>query len=444
MKNRKKIDDIINIFIVPHYIGSLKYFDKLYEKLNKEKINVVYILNHHNLNQKEAMESFCKKNNRNYEILEFKMGFLSLIFRYYTIYNFRKSFEHLLKKYNPKLIIQYNDVIIYNDSVTLVGKKYNISTFVLQWAVTHPQILFQKQRIIRTKLSNQKKSFLRIIFYNVIMKYIKILNIPLHFAFKTSPRKIVAFAMGESDHVGVFNEYTKKILINNGLKENKIQVLGSLDYDDAIKAKYIPREEIIEKYNLKNTDFYVVYFSVPFYTKDITFMTLEAQLDYTKNILEILDNFFKKRKKTFSFIIKLHPAEKIKDYNDLKKYENVYLFFEANNNEFIKLADFCLCQASTLIQNIIAMGKSFIDLNIISLNLFYVNGVDLCAKSIGIKNSCQNWEDLRSSLDELFDKNFKPLDNILENRIINDEKCYKRTIDFIKYLIRLTNLRQHA
>ena len=89
------------------------------------------------------------------------------------------------------------------------------------------------------------------------------------------------------------------------------------------------------------------------------------------------------------------------------------------------------------------MGKSFIDLSIINLKFFYnVNGEDMVFKTIGIKKTCLNWDDLLSSLDELYAKNFEPLDNVLEDRSIKDGKCYERTIDFIKSLIKQTNFKK--
>ena len=77
----------VNIFVVPHYVNSLRYFDKLYHLLIKEDIEMVYIIR----NDKKMIE-FCVNNERLHEIVSFRqINKIKLFVEPYYRYKFKKK-----------------------------------------------------------------------------------------------------------------------------------------------------------------------------------------------------------------------------------------------------------------------------------------------------------------------------------------------------------------
>ena len=107
------------IFVVPHYVNSLRYFDKLYESLISKRIELVYIIR----NDKKMID-FCIENERLYEILELSSQYnVKLFFEPFVRHLFKKKIENFINKYKPKLILQPNDTNVYNDLIVKIAKK---------------------------------------------------------------------------------------------------------------------------------------------------------------------------------------------------------------------------------------------------------------------------------------------------------------------------------
>lgn len=83
------------IFAVPHYVNSLRYFDKLYESLISERIELVYIIR----NDKKMID-FCIENKRLYEILDFRsQDKVKLFFEPFLRFLFKKKIENFINKF---------------------------------------------------------------------------------------------------------------------------------------------------------------------------------------------------------------------------------------------------------------------------------------------------------------------------------------------------------
>lgn len=421
------------IVIRPHYINSLKYYDKLFPFLLEENIDLVYVLKRDN-----EMENYCKLNGRKYVVLNFRedKGTRN-IFDPFIRYKFKRRVNILFKDIKPKLVIQTNDMHVFNDIIVKVAKKFKIMTLVLGWAITAPEEkYFEKREREYSKLIKKRSGF-----QNLVDKFLKIflriINTPLYLFFNVYSNHKMSFSQGNSDIVAVINRFTKNLLVKQGVDENKIRIVGSLHYDDSLNSIKKKSPIIIKKkLNLNTNDVVITYFSQPFYTKDIKILSFEEQLEYVKLIINKVDRFYKEIKKSYIFLFKLHPAENKKDYNIFLNKDNVKIFTETDNTDLILVSDVCISQHSSVIQSVIVMKKPILSLNILGLDIIREG-----AKVLGISNCINTWDEFIENL-KLFERNnYSVLNNIIYDRVILDGKCYTRIINLIKNMINLTKLK---
>jgi hypothetical protein len=378
------------------------------------------------------MIDFCIENERLYEILDIRSQYkVKLFFEPFDRYLFKKKIENFINKYEPKLIIQPNDTNVYNDLIVKIAKKKKIKTLGLQWAVTAQEEFYFKNRFTKNLKNIKGIPLYRIVLNNFLNKFFGILHFPLlHFLGVYSNHKL-SLGQGNSDAFGVINKFTKNLLIKQGVNERKLIIIGSLHYDDALKtSRFKSKSDLREKYKIANNDISIVYFSQPFYKKDITILSLNDQLNYLDDLIKNIESFFKEKSKNYKLIIKLHPAESLEDYQIYVKRENVILLEHTDNYELLLLSDLCISQHSTILQAAIVMRKPIISLNILDLE-----ATRILSKVIGIKKTINSWAEFKEALEILEDSNYTSLNNISFDNVIIDERSYYRIKKLIKTLI---------
>ncbi|MFX0141421.1 MAG: CDP-glycerol glycerophosphotransferase family protein [Candidatus Hodarchaeota archaeon] len=414
------------IAVCPHYIGSLKYYDKLFLPLLKENIEMIYLFRNNN-----EMEEYCKVNNRKYHIINQKSTWEPL-YRY----RIKKEVREFIKKWKPKLVLQTNDMHVYNDIIVKVAKRFKILTLVLPWATTTPEEYNFKLRQIKEYKYLSKLSKTQIIKMNFYNNIFKIINYPIFIIMGVYSNHKLSLGQGDSDLVGVINKYSKNLLIKQGVNEKKIKILGLLHFDDTLNAKNQSIANLRKKFKLKESEVSIVYFSQPFYKKDLSFLTLEAQLNFLENLIAIISEFYKEKRKNYKLFIKLHPAEELNDYERFSNMNDIQIIKDADNIELILASDFCISFMSTVILSVIALEKPILSLNILGLE-----AIEIGAKVAGVKECINTWDELKINLDKLEDCEYSTLDNVDYDMLILDGKCYYRTINLIKNMVRITKLR---
>ncbi|MFX1391960.1 MAG: CDP-glycerol glycerophosphotransferase family protein [Promethearchaeota archaeon] len=422
------------IVVCPHYIGVLKYYDKLYLPLLKENIEIIYLFRirkNRKLEIIKEMENYCKTNNRKYYIINQEYTWEPL-YRY----KIKKEIKEFIKKWNPKLILQPDDMHFINDIIVKVARKSKIMTMVLQWATSTPEEYTLKQHKDKELRALRGMTKSEIIRMNIFTKILKIVNYPFYRILGVYTNHKLSFGQGDSDVVGVINIYSKNLFIKQGVNGKKIRVLGLLDYDDALKDKNKPISDLINKYNLRKAEVIIVYFSQPFYKKDFLYFTLEKQLEFLEDLIKFLDKFYTNIGKNYNFFIKLHPIEKLKDYERFMNKKNIIVIEKGDNNELILLSDYCISFMSTVILSIILLQKP-----ILSLNFFDLEDIEIGAKVVGIEKCINSWDEFKLYLKQLENNNYSILNNVNNDMIINDGKCYYRIINLIKKMVNFSKFK---
>ena len=290
-------------------------------------------------------------------------------------------------------------------------------------------------------VNNSLKS--EVIKNNVIKNVLKIINIPLYRLFGVDIKYKFSFGKSSSDVIAVINNYTKQLLLKKGVDEKKIIVVGSLHYDDALRMKRSTINDIKKKYDVVKSDINIVYFSQPFYKKDVNFILLEVQLNHLEVLVQKVDYFYKNKRKNYTMFIKLHPVENVNDYKKFFSFKNLKIINEANNNELILLSNFCIGHNSTVLQSVIVLNKPVISLNIIE-EKFTRLYVKIGAKLVGINNCVDSWDEFVETLNILDNRNYIFFDNIKYDKVIRDGRSYNRIIELIEKMIKITVLRTSA
>ncbi|MCF2141417.1 MAG: UDP-N-acetylglucosamine 2-epimerase [Candidatus Lokiarchaeota archaeon] len=376
------------------------------------------------------MKDYCIKSNLNYIKLKYPLfnnskfaSILNILF----IGVFKLQVKKILQKNNPNLIIQTNDTNLINNVIVSTAKKKNILTLVIQWAQTAPEDYYLKLKSLNTNHKElTKKTHITHWFLHKLTNFmLKISQIP-----KFNKKSL---AQGNSDYVFVINDYTKKLLIKQGVKKEKIYISGSTAYDDALSINLPKREEIKKKIGINNNNITILFISQPFYVKDIRIMKKEKQIQYIKDIIVFFNNFYQTQNKEVNIILKLHPVELKKDYIELTdSCKNILILSDFNNLELIKISDLCVGFSSTLLQSVIIMKKPILCLNMIPELKFII---ETQSKISGITQDIKSWNELSKTLKILEENGYQQLDNVNMKNFVLDQKVYLRLETWIHELL---------
>jgi hypothetical protein len=394
-------------------LGSLKYFDKLYSELANNNCEVIYGFWQNNEYINKMIE-YCEETNRKYYGLNYQ-GEL-----FFNRMRYRSSVKKMLDKLKPDMVIQTNDMHFFQNEIVHQAKERKIPTLAIQWAFTAPEELHMRSKQRNQNLDGTTVSKIEKVIKENIFYINKIVNklLGLEYGDKLS------IAQGDSDKVAVINEYSKDLLIKQGVNKEKIVITGHLDFDNAVANTQ--SNTVTKSDNIK-----ILYISQPFYVKDLKRVTLTEQIEYVKKIYSSVDNLFD----NYRLYLKLHPAECIEDYSSLNDLPNLVLKENFDKEISINNSDLVISSSSTLVMSAISAKKP-----VITLNILNIPEVEDGLIIMGIEDQIVNsWEHLHQYL-QLFKENPKRLiRKINPYFLLTDGLCKRRTIDLILGMIQIQN-----
>jgi UDP-N-acetylglucosamine 2-epimerase len=223
-------------------------------------------------------------------------------------------------------------------------------------------------------------------------------------------------AVPYSDKIAAGGDYSKEIYVGYGAQKEQIVVTGWPKFDDYVKLK-----ESLVKTHKNGTD--------------ILFATQPIDIKLNHDIIEAIGAFIADSTR-IRLIVKPHPAENTKTYNQItKKYKNVILHKSSENiSKLVASSDILITVFSTVAIEAALLDKSIICINITNEESMYVNsGIAIEVKKLGdiipaIKDVLYN-EETREKLAEAR-KIF-----VYEQTYIQDGKASKRVADLIIQMI---------
>lgn len=385
------------ILLVPHYTASFRYLEKLIPYL-QTKYEIFFLFTP-KVKEKflQEMEIICKQKGYGYFVIarpklpravkKIPLLYQPLLLSLY----YRWKIQKLLKKNIFQKIIANNDTNFFNNYLFQKANQMGAQTMVLQWSI------FGRQR----KEEAYQKSWDPKItgpWWKKIGKLIKrkMVNSLMERG-NISQRGRRNLGAGQAQKIGVFNQKTFAILKKAGIKEEKMAIVGSMDFVQAEKIQEelfkdsLLREKTAQKYGLDLAKKNIIIFSSPFNTKDICLLSDQEQLTYFQKIAHCVREVF--NPKGADILLKIHPAENLTTYQSLKAL-GVKLFDKfANNEELIALSSLYIATCTTTNYIAIAMNKEAIFINLLELER-----IECVKPSFGIKKFVHNEEELKKLL----------------------------------------------
>lgn len=236
--------------------------------------------------------------------------------------------------------------------------------------------------------------------------------------------KNMIFAVGSS--------YTKKSLLDLGLNEENMRILGIPVFDDVVvyKEKFLKEKETSDD---KNRETKTIILLTSALAQD-KWVNKNTYFRYTKKFIEEINQLNKVK-----VIIKLHPREKYKkDYEKIVKslgYKNVEITQEIGNKylyDVILKSDLVIINGSTTGIESLILGKCVVNIDITGLgNEFYTSKCDAILsldKDSDIKEAVRRVLYNKKLQKELEIKGEKYLK---ENFYMLDGRAYERVVNLI-------------
>ncbi|MEK7147601.1 MAG: polysialyltransferase family glycosyltransferase [Patescibacteria group bacterium] len=355
------------LFLIPHYVGSFKYFEKLLPFI-AEHYEVKFLIIFGRKSYGKMLEYARINQHPFYAVEPPAINFLSRYIPFYAILKNHKHYTEeinkLLDKERPVKIIATNDQGFYSGYLMEQANQRQIDTMVLQWALTYPgqRILLKKETPAWRKFSYRFGKPL----------YLKIKNFLLGFVLD-KPRNWSKGMIGggKAKRLGVINEQTLEFFIERGIPKEKMTVVGYLDFylSEQMKNQLAndknKRQELAKRHNIDRSKRNIIFYSTPFNRKDIAVLTDQEQYQLTETIIKTLREICPQSE--FDILFKPHPSEDIGQYQKLNRYGVKFMNPIADNNELIGLSELYIAGVSTTNFIPLAMNKDAIFVNLSKL-----------------------------------------------------------------------------
>lgn len=382
------------LIFVPHYIGSLKYFEKLLPHLS-EKYEVIFLPIFAKWRYFGEIVDYCRAKNYPAFIIErprlnplFEK--ITLIRRLFWVRHFKQGVNKLLSDREINKFIAVNDNSVYVRYLFTEANKKNIDTAVLQWALIYEG---QRERPPRNVLWWRK----------IMYRFGKPLYI---LARKTLTRLFLRTGFedaksvigdGPSKRLGVINKQAYDFFISKGLPAEKTSIVGYLDFHLAEQTKkdfdadQNKREQAAKRLNISLSKKNIVIYSTPLYTKEIIIFTENDQLAYFRRLIAVLLKEYKE--KDYDILFKVHPAENERLYQPLRDLGVKVIDKHTSNPELVYFAELYIADGTTTNFIPIIMGK-----DCIFTNLFNLTAIETTKECFGIKKFINDWDEFETLL----------------------------------------------
>lgn len=373
------------LLFIPHYLGSLRYFEKLIPYLNEKYELIFLFLPHTRKEFTQTMTEYCQAKNYRYLLMEkyqcpkaFKK--IPILRTLLMFHNFQKQTSQTLQNQAPQKIISALDTGSFFYYFLVKANQKKIQTMVLQWALTTNQDLQKRKE----KFPQQPKKI-----------YSQLNNFLLNWL-SGSWQAIDMLGGGSCQKFGVINQKTFQMFQQSGLPPAKMEIVGYIDCDLALRKKEFfaknppARTEAQKKYEIDSQKKTIIFFSTPFNIKDIHVFTDKEQENYCLSIISAIREIFPAREA--NLIFKPHPAQPIYFQKIMEDYQ-VKVCRWIDNEELINLADLFIDHHSSA--NFIPMA---LQKDIIFLNLLGLPQIERTQEFFGIKQFVKTQEELKEKL----------------------------------------------
>lgn len=381
------------ILLVPHYLGSLKYYEKLMPLLASQFNTAFLFLPKIRTKAMPEMENYCRDRRLTFYSVpkgadKSTGGLADVVGRR----RFVKALGSLLDDLKPQKVVMTSDSDFFHDSVVRTCRRRGVESLLLQWAVALDS---ETKQIMDSELSLKNLSMTAggSAWRSHVGRWVRrISGVGSEYARQ--------FASGRADRVGVINKYSFEVARQAGVPLKRVAVVGHLDLDAAVETKKnydldpAKARALAVRLGLESGKKTIsVFASTPFYTKDMRIMTAEAQLDYYRRLFGVMMSVCSPE--DYNFCFKIHPAESLELYRPLESIGAKLFDKNTANDDLIYCADLYVSHHTTTNFMAMAMGKDCLFLNLVGLKF-----IDRFKAVMSIDEFIPDWSVLQQRLQE--------------------------------------------
>lgn len=414
------------LVLVPHYTGSLKYLLKLVPHLEGSYEVRFLFLPKIRPNFLEEMRSLAAEAGVSVDEIprSSATGMHSFLTEVKRKKEYQRAIQQYLNEQKPEKFVLVSDADFYHAYLVDQAHKRGAETYLLQWGVALPREVRESMtRELAKKSVNSSGTVAKKVQADSPLRNVAEKFFGIQYGFRRS------FATGESGHVGVANKYSQDCLIKDGVDEKKVTPVGTLEFDDAanfykkLEGDTKLKKDTQEKLGLDSKKKHITIFaSTPFYTKDMTVMSPEEQVDYYRNIVLIVREQFPEDEAEISY--KIHPAEDVSLYDPLKEYGVKVFGKDTANEELIALADLYIDHHTTTNYMAMIMSKPCIFLNFVKLEF-----IDLFCEIMSIKQFVRDEDTFERLLKDFADGSLEQQYTL--DSVFGDGKSVERILSWL-------------
>ncbi len=391
------------IVLVPHYTGSLRYYEKLGEYL-KEHYDVSFLLiqlprlgrksytaSHYNFDE---MVSRCTEKGLTFYTIR-QPAPLPLLARFPFIQflasarTYARDVSNVLSDTRIRKLIAINDAGFYFGTIFGEAKKRGIKTYVLQWDVTYD---VQANGASMKSISAWRRSV------HAVRKNIEnsIKALMLKFVAGRNARNVKSVPGSNlSDKFGVINQQAFDYFSSLGVQQEKMTVVGYLDFHvttvlkQRLDTDVSVRADVAHRLGINVSKNNIVIFSSAYNSNVVHVLDDAGQLAFYEEIIEMIRESCPAEH--YAISIKIHPIENATLYEPLKQRGvKIYDKF-IDNAELIYFSDLYIADSTTVNFVPVLMNKKALFVNFVKLPL-----IEASREYFGIKKYITDKDEFRA------------------------------------------------
>ncbi len=357
------------LLVAPHYMGSLRYFEKLIPLL-ADRYEVCFFLFFAHTASYREMEMYCANKKYSYlavDAVAVPKACSRLPFFTYlaNVRRYRRAVLSLLADIPVAKMIAPNDNGLYIRLLFTEAARRGIDTMVLQWALAYHGV---KDRPPRPVAGWRRWS------YRIAKPlYLKIKRSLLSFVLDPAYRTDKGIVGGgASARFGVINEQAFEYYRTHGVRREKMTIVGSLEFAAteafaAVATAPGVLDDAARHYGINRRKKNIILYSSPFNLKDVTIFTDEEQYRYAERLISLIRGACPPS--AYDVLFKIHPAEDLSLYRPLEALGVKLFGKDAVNQELIALSDLYIADNTNTNFITILLGRPAIFINLMNLPL---------------------------------------------------------------------------
>lgn len=372
------------VFFVVKYIGTLKYYEKLFPFLS-EKFDLTFLL----LTDR-GMVSYCQEEGHRFVQLPLRkrrrlpIPFLAHV-RDQSF--FIDQVERFLDTEKPVRLVGVPSANFHGYALFDAANAQGIDTVALQWAL---HIYKDKENAKERRRQNRSwYADIRTLYFKLLVKL-------LTFNYRRVTGREYVDGAQAAAHIAIFDDRAEAYFEDLGYPSDKYIQVGNLDValmrrlKDEVDSSSERRAELLARYGIPAGKKIILVISTFFYLgKTVKFTDEAGQREYYRKVFESIRASYADDEAVILF--KLHPKES-DIYGECYQDLGVLVFSkQAKTDELVALADLYIVHPETS-TNYLMIGA---DVPAIIINMTPLHFLDRAKDIYGITHIVKEWNELR-------------------------------------------------